>query len=405
MIQNDNFWSLRAIEHHARRHPIVCPTQSGEYYNAFLYENPTLVEILISILNDFKPKLVVKSITLDRINSYSTLGQFKLSSISGEFIFDRIKFLEKMKSFRYIHSDYFFPAPESLVCTETLPDDVATVYGDFVERFYGHRHLTIGIDKTDEEKCICYADLDQLLISTRLQKEIESSAFELIEYSALLFAYQNYFNYNFEKQKELHFNQLISAFGEEFRSIIASSLHRPGLDLHNRTAMAIRELERQTGLPHNPRGKWKSVPENLAGAFNGGKIVNVLWNSQAARRTPASSNEKGIAFEWRVADAFAAHGFAVSHTATTGDFGVDLITERNNLRICVQCKDYTALVGVSSVQEVFAGTRHYGASWSVVVAANGFTRQAHDLAVSLGVKLALIQDIESSSSIDTFLVS
>ena len=100
MVQNDNFWSLRAIENCARRHPIVCPAQSAEYYNAFLYENPAILEILSSILNYYKPKIVVKSITLDRINSYPALGLFSILSVSGEFIFDRGKFSEKMKSFK-----------------------------------------------------------------------------------------------------------------------------------------------------------------------------------------------------------------------------------------------------------------------------------------------------------------
>ena len=286
-----------------------------------------------------------------------------------------------------------------------MPDEAATAPGDFIERYYGYRHLVIGIDKSDEEKCISYENIDQLLIAIKKQALIHECAAEIIEYAALSFSYQNFLKYKFEKQKESDLQQLISAFGEEFRSIIASILHRPGLDFHNRTAMAVRELERQTGLPYSPRGKWKSVPEQLAYAFNAGEIVSSLASDRSASQGKASNNEKGIAFERRVADAFAAHGFAVSQTAATGDFGVDLIAEKNNLRLCVQCKDYTGLVGISSVQEVFAGTRYYGANSSLVVAANGFTRQAHDLAASLGVKLALIQDIELSSSIDTLLVS
>lgn len=405
MIRNNNLLNIRAIENCARQHPIASQTKLGEQYNRFLYDNPAVLDMLISILNDYKPKVWIRSLTLDRIKSYPTLGRFSIISISGEFTFDRSKFSEKMRSFKLIHSDHWLPPAESLICPDALPDEAATVSGSFIERYYGSRHLVIGIDKNDEEKCISYADIDQLLIAIKKQTLIHECAAALIDYTALYFSYQNFLQYQFEKQKDADLQQLISAFGEEFRSIIASSLHRPGLDFHIRTEMAIRELERQTGLPYSPRGKWKSVPEQLAYAFNAGKIVDSLTRDRSAFRAATSNSEKGMAFERRVADAFAGHGFSVSHTATTGDFGVDLIAEKNSLRICIQCKDYTAQVGISSVQEVFAGTRHYGASSSVVVAANGFTRQAHDLAVSLGVKLALIQDIESSSSIDTLLVS
>ena len=54
----------------------------------------------------------------------------------------------------------------------------------------------------------------------------------------------------------------------------------------------------------------------------------------------------------------------------------------------VQCKHYTFNVGVSAVQEVFAGKTFYRAQRACVVASRGgFTRSAKKLAEKTGVEV------------------
>jgi restriction system protein len=66
----------------------------------------------------------------------------------------------------------------------------------------------------------------------------------------------------------------------------------------------------------------------------------------------------------------------------------------------VQCKKYGKPVGNAAVSAVYAGAKHYGAKQAWVVAPEGFTKGAIDLAKSTGVRLIgqkgidrLLQDV------------
>ena len=81
-------------------------------------------------------------------------------------------------------------------------------------------------------------------------------------------------------------------------------------------------------------------------------------------------------------------GWSVNYTTATGDYGVDIIAIRNGEKMVVQCKHYTFNVGVSAVQEVFAGKTFYRAQRACVVASRGgFTRSAKKLAEKTGVEV------------------
>ncbi len=66
-------------------------------------------------------------------------------------------------------------------------------------------------------------------------------------------------------------------------------------------------------------------------------------------------------------------------TAATGDFGVEVIAERNGERVTVQCKRLK-VVGVGAVQQVVAGAMHHKCTRSLVVSNREFTRAAMQLA-------------------------
>lgn len=77
----------------------------------------------------------------------------------------------------------------------------------------------------------------------------------------------------------------------------------------------------------------------------------------------------------------------VQVTSGSGDFGVDVIAEKNGIRYGIQCKRYEGNVGWHAVEEALAGARYYQCDKSVVMTNSTFTRQAREGAAKVGVLL------------------
>jgi restriction system protein len=95
----------------------------------------------------------------------------------------------------------------------------------------------------------------------------------------------------------------------------------------------------------------------------------------------------GKAFEQRLWLLFTKLGYRVEQTPYSGDYGADLIIERNNVRSVVQAKRYSKPVGLSAVQESFTAMARYGCSNAIVVTNRTFTKQAKELAHNNKVEL------------------
>lgn len=90
----------------------------------------------------------------------------------------------------------------------------------------------------------------------------------------------------------------------------------------------------------------------------------------------------GVEFEGFVAAQLRTVGFSVTHTASTGDYGVDLIAGKGSTRMAVQCKRQAKAVGVAAVQQVVSGALHHGCDQTVVVTNQAFTKAARHLATT-----------------------
>jgi restriction system protein len=90
----------------------------------------------------------------------------------------------------------------------------------------------------------------------------------------------------------------------------------------------------------------------------------------------------GVEFEEFVAAQLRTVGWSVAHTASTGDYGVDLIAKRDGACMAVQCKRQAKAVGVAAVQQVVAGALHHRCNQTVVVTNQGFTKAARQLAAT-----------------------
>jgi restriction system protein len=145
---------------------------------------------------------------------------------------------------------------------------------------------------------------------------------------------------------------------------------------------------------------WKRL---LAGIF--GLVVLVVWRkllgensevqgapqdtlAETLQRTRAKSGSmSGREFEHFMAGLFRAAGYKVDVVGGSGDQGVDLLLKKGRKLIAVQCKKYGRPVGNAAVSAVYAGAKHYGAKQAWVVAPEGFTKGAIELAKSTGVRL------------------
>ncbi|WP_340003709.1 restriction endonuclease [Paenibacillus sp. FSL K6-0276] len=96
---------------------------------------------------------------------------------------------------------------------------------------------------------------------------------------------------------------------------------------------------------------------------------------------------EGVEFELFLADVFRRKGYMVKLTPASGDYGVDLIIMKGESEIAVQCKRYSGTVGVSAVQEVFAGKSFYDCNEAMVVTNSTLTAPAAKTARKLGVTL------------------
>lgn len=95
----------------------------------------------------------------------------------------------------------------------------------------------------------------------------------------------------------------------------------------------------------------------------------------------------GIEFEHFIGTLLEADGYRVEYTLASNDKGIDVIARRQGISVGVQCKCYSASVGISAIQEAFAGKNFYSLDKALVITNNYFTAAAIDLAKSAGVIL------------------
>ncbi|MCH5249178.1 MAG: restriction endonuclease [Lachnospiraceae bacterium] len=96
----------------------------------------------------------------------------------------------------------------------------------------------------------------------------------------------------------------------------------------------------------------------------------------------------GHDFEYTVADLLFHNGYRdVTVTQGSGDFGIDILARRKNVKYAIQCKRYKNTVGVKAVQEAGLGTDFYHCDAAAVVTNSTFTKQAINLAKTTGVRL------------------
>lgn len=97
---------------------------------------------------------------------------------------------------------------------------------------------------------------------------------------------------------------------------------------------------------------------------------------------------EGRDFEYYCAGLLREHGFLdVEVTKGSGDFGIDVLAEKDGITYAIQCKCYTGPVGVSAVGQAYAGRDYYDRMVGVVMTNQYFTEPAVRMADKLKILL------------------
>ena len=110
---------------------------------------------------------------------------------------------------------------------------------------------------------------------------------------------------------------------------------------------------------------------------------------RARRKRPSDIDlMEGRDFEYFCAELLKKCGFLeVEVTKGSGDYGIDILAEKDGVTYAIQCKCYAAPVGVKAVQEAYAGRDYYDRMVGAVLTNQYFTTPAVEAAKKLKILL------------------
>ena len=122
-------------------------------------------------------------------------------------------------------------------------------------------------------------------------------------------------------------------------------------------------------------------------------LIEATTATAQAEQPDAPDDMTPVEFENYCARSLCDAGWDARVTQQSRDQGVDVIAEKDRLRIVLQCKLYSRPVGNKSVQEAASARLHEQADFAAVVSNNRFTPAAEQLAASTGVLLLHYRDL------------
>jgi hypothetical protein len=161
-------------------------------------------------------------------------------------------------------------------------------------------------------------------------------------------------------------------------------------------ALRLKKLQCLNTWGRLEQHEWRRVKEQFIRSVLRAATCDVpIWMKEIdrhvgrtnVRATKTTTVDHGARFEMEVALKLQALGWNVQLLGKCGDQGGDLLAQKADKSVVIQCKHYQSKASNSAVQEVIAGRQFYHATAAAVVASAGFTRQAHMLADKAGVLL------------------
>lgn len=97
---------------------------------------------------------------------------------------------------------------------------------------------------------------------------------------------------------------------------------------------------------------------------------------------------EGLQFEDYVVEILNLNNYEnVSKTKASGDYGIDVLATKDNIKYAIQCKNYNSNLGNKCVQEAYSGKQYYNCHVGIVLTNNFFTANAVELAEKNGILL------------------
>lgn len=127
----------------------------------------------------------------------------------------------------------------------------------------------------------------------------------------------------------------------------------------------------------------------VAASLAAAAVVMLLYRYVRSRRHSSRlDGMDGHEFEYFCAELLQERGFYdVEVTKGSGDYGVDILAEKDGISYAIQCKAYTSPVGVKAVQEAYAGRDYYDRMVGAVLTNQYFTKPAVEAAKKLKILL------------------
>lgn len=118
-------------------------------------------------------------------------------------------------------------------------------------------------------------------------------------------------------------------------------------------------------------------------------LLLFLHIRRTGRKVPNEMDQmEGHDFEYFCAELLRKNGFLdVEVTKGSGDYGIDVLAEKDGVTYAIQCKCYAAPVGVKAVQEAYAGRDYYDRMVGAVMTNQYFTAPAVEAAKKLKILL------------------
>ena len=120
-----------------------------------------------------------------------------------------------------------------------------------------------------------------------------------------------------------------------------------------------------------------------------GLATGIFCLVRARRKMPSNLDlMEGHDFEYFCAQLLKRRGFQdVEVTKGSGDYGIDILAEKDGITYAIQCKCYATPVGVKAIQEAYAGRDYYDRMVGAVLTTQYFTTPAVEAAKKLKILL------------------
>lgn len=117
-------------------------------------------------------------------------------------------------------------------------------------------------------------------------------------------------------------------------------------------------------------------------------VLLIVVSRRKNREHSMLDEMEGHEFEYFCADVLRRNGFIeVEVTKGSGDYGIDILAEKDGVTYAVQCKCYSDSVGVKAIQEAYAGRDYYDRMVGAVLTNQYFTTPAVEAAKKLKILL------------------